>query len=119
MATFMEAMQAARAGRLVKIKDLKDWNYWDNILQCLCDVATQDVIYIDDQILDSEYEIGPMTTKEKEYTFLEAVEMMKQGKVMKSAESLHTFRSSYDRMKADSDRWLWFSEIEGKWIEVK
>jgi hypothetical protein len=88
MATFMEAMQAAREGKRVRPHPAYvingRWHHWDDGRLWIEAARTQpaDVCAM---YLDCEWEIEQPPPKK--YTFLEAVALMEQGKTMRPMQT--------------------------------
>ena len=119
MASFTEAMAAARQGKRVRCRDwsAKIWAEWK--MDHLLFENNGNDIYIDATVID-----GPWEIESPSYSFLEAVEMMEKepGKKMRSRLGQIWFYTNGIIVRYGSEcafpNALSPLEIRGKWTEV-
>jgi hypothetical protein len=125
MATFMEAMQAAREGK--RVRPHPDcvingrWHRWGDG-RLWIEASRTHPADVCAMYLDCEWEIEQPPPKR--YTFLEAVALMEQHKVsrIRSVLSGHQFHLvSYDSLLFSrvAQRGPTIQEIQGQWEEVQ
>jgi hypothetical protein len=122
---FMTAMRAARdEGKRVRVVSLvpdhrcpSGWLRFRDDGKLICDEYASHEWAITATILGSRWEVEQ--PKPKEYTFLEAVEMMKAGKTMNSPNGITTWLKDGGRLDCiNGPRTLLLNEIEEpKWTE--
>jgi hypothetical protein len=78
---FLAAMKAAREGKRVKRENESCWHFWDRERDRLSREPDKTNCAINAEHLDARWEIEQPPPRE--YTFLEAVEMMKAGQRMR------------------------------------
>jgi hypothetical protein len=110
MASFMEAMKAAREGKRVRCRANYRWCWWR---EYRLEFVDGDCPWIADYVLDDVWEI-----ESKKYTFLEAVALMEQGKTMLSPNGMRTkLRSTLLANENNGPKMLLLEEINGMWTE--
>lgn len=121
MATFMEAMHAARNGK--RVRRGPGWNWCIFRSTVFCSVTESEnklsQMVLTDGMLDNDWEIEQPS---RNYTFMEAVEMMKRGKVMRSPNNISTIYdpiSTYFYSTCGVRSSFLMCEIDGKWTEVE
>jgi hypothetical protein len=116
MASFMEAMKAAREGKRVRAPH-GEWMKAASRHMVWADPRERDnyvLLTLDMVNLDWEIEQPPP----KRYTFLEAVAMMEQGKTMLSPNGMRTkLRSTLLANENNGPKMLLLEEINGMWTE--
>lgn len=117
MATFLEAMQAAREGKRVTVRPLQWMKYHNGSMW----YESGNAVHLDPFIITNNHEWQIEPPPPREYTFLEAVEMMEKGKKMKCLNSEWIYSNdSSGFVGADLCRsGLPIADIKGKWIEVQ
>jgi hypothetical protein len=133
MATFMEAMQAARDGKRVRMKHHQSgWFKWivGKFTEHGC-LTSQDggCPNISSMALDGEWEIEQPPPKK--YSFLEAVALMEQGKTMRPVsvghdDVRHTFEVRRHRsanrffvVGSTTEMGMSLPEIQSEWEEAQ
>jgi hypothetical protein len=111
MATFMEAMQAARDGKRVRPTG-GFWCHWYAECLRIVDSAPAGIT----NSIFGEWEIE--TPPPKRYSFVEAVALMEQGKTMISPNGMRTkLRSTLLANENNGPKMLLLEEINGLWTE--
>jgi hypothetical protein len=123
---FLAAMRAAREGKKVRPVGEEDWKYWAG-----GNLRTDDFekprAFICERYLDARWEVEQPPPRE--YTFLEAVEMMTAGKKMKPKgvveRNARFFKDNLDRIMYASDLsggmtalGMNVNWITGSWVEA-
>lgn len=115
MATFMEAMLAARDGKKVRAPTRRWVTFVGGILTYADSEGGTAPLF--SNYISDYWEIYP--DPPREYDFMEAVEMMEKGKKIKSLQSgmIHWWNNGYMTVTPGGLA-LHADEIKGKWVEV-